>query len=351
MSDLGARTNPTEALNRYWGAGGASPTSYSQGVLANAQKFQGALGPALKEQAQRTRARGVLGQYGVAPPAPGGAPGGGIPVPTARPVSKRFVNPLPGWGQSRTDMGIDFSAPSGTPILAMGKGRFLGVGQGPGWPGTPGGETGVLYQLKKSKGLPSPYVFAYEGVRTNPKLQPGQKLHKGDVVGYGSGGGIETGYATSSGGTLSVAHGTQSHERRPRRGADPGGTRLSEPPLEAARIDRDQGRRDASLGRRLQHGSRSESRLLRGSWRTRACRQRQRHRDPSPPLHPGLPELRAHRTSRHRRPRRSPPRTFKRHSPRSSAADRRRGREDSQRLDVPPRADPPTAAVPPTAVN
>lgn len=71
MSDLGARSNPTEALNRYWGVGGSAPTSYSRSVFADAQNFKGVAQAAGK----RARAQAIVSRMGGR--TPGGGTGGG----------------------------------------------------------------------------------------------------------------------------------------------------------------------------------------------------------------------------------------------------------------------------------
>jgi membrane-bound lytic murein transglycosylase B len=106
-------------------------------------------------------------------------------------------NPLPGWQRGRIDMGVDFSAPPGTPIRSPFDAVVVRVGA-PGWPG---GGGGVL--LEPAHGQ---FVFIYESVQA--VVSPGQRVHPGQVIGFGSATslstGIEIGFADANGSPLAA---------------------------------------------------------------------------------------------------------------------------------------------------
>jgi murein DD-endopeptidase MepM/ murein hydrolase activator NlpD len=94
-------------------------------------------------------------------------------------------------------MGVDFSAPPGTPIRAPLDAVVVGVGA-PGWPG---GGGGVLLQLANGK-----YMFIYESVQA--LVAPGERVQAGQVIAFGSATsastGIEIGFADANG--VPLAH-------------------------------------------------------------------------------------------------------------------------------------------------
>jgi membrane-bound lytic murein transglycosylase B len=106
-------------------------------------------------------------------------------------------NPLPGWQRGRIDMGVDFSAPPGTPIRSPFDAVVVRVGA-PGWPG---GGGGVL--LEPAHGQ---FVFIYESVQA--VVNPGQRVQPGQVIGLGSATssstGIEIGFADANGSPLAA---------------------------------------------------------------------------------------------------------------------------------------------------
>ncbi len=106
-------------------------------------------------------------------------------------------NPLPGWQRGRIDMGVDFSAPPGTPIRSPFDAVVVRVGA-PGWPG---GGGGVL--LEPAHGQ---YVFIYESVQA--VVSPGQRVQPGQVIAFGSATssstGIEIGFADATGAPLAA---------------------------------------------------------------------------------------------------------------------------------------------------
>jgi hypothetical protein len=106
-------------------------------------------------------------------------------------------NPVPGWQRGRIDMGVDFSAPPGTPILAPLDSVVVRTGA-PGWPG---GGGGVLLQLANGR-----YMFIYESVQA--LVQPGQRVRAGQVIALAGptslSTGIEIGFADANG--VPLAH-------------------------------------------------------------------------------------------------------------------------------------------------
>ena len=116
--------------------------------------------------------------------------------------NKRFAFPAPGWQNSRTDMGKDFAyTHEGQPILALSSGTI--VKTSPGEEHWEGGN-GFLLKLDNAKGVPSQYVYYYEGIV--PTVKPGDKVKKGQLVGEGGiTGSIEIGWANSEGVPLSVS--------------------------------------------------------------------------------------------------------------------------------------------------
>lgn len=177
MSDLGARTNPTEALNRYLGVGGSAPTSYSSNILTNAQGY-GSVTRAARKQA---RAQQILAQAGLAPGGRAGAPA--APAALASGVGKGpYINPY--GSPTEIDMGVDYGGTG--PIGAIGRGHVVGESSF-------GGGPYLAYQLDKGprKGWT---VYVAEGIQ--PTVRPGQVVKKGQVVANQSSG-IETGWAAS----------------------------------------------------------------------------------------------------------------------------------------------------------
>lgn len=101
-----------------------------------------------------------------------------------------YANPVPGQPQGRSDQGVDYGLPSGSPVVAVGKGKVVSTtrtGAGAGWPGG----QGVIYKLTKGPQA-GKNIFVFE--QFAPTVNPGQKVRKGQVIGKGIGGSIETGY-------------------------------------------------------------------------------------------------------------------------------------------------------------
>jgi membrane-bound lytic murein transglycosylase B len=107
------------------------------------------------------------------------------------------TNPLPGWQRGRIDMGVDFSAAPGTPILSPFNAVVVKVGAS-GWPG---GGGGVLLQPAHGQ-----FVYIYESVES--VVRPGQRVLAGQKIGFGgptaSSTGIEIGFADANGSPLAA---------------------------------------------------------------------------------------------------------------------------------------------------
>lgn len=125
--------------------------------------------------------------------------------PVRRPGAGGYVNPLPGgFAAGRTDMGVDFTAAPGAPILAIGDARILGIY--PNWypPGGPNGGNLLEYELLSG---PSAGRKVYVAEQIEVTVHPGESVRAGAVIGrYASSGtGIETGWAAGGGVTLAQA--------------------------------------------------------------------------------------------------------------------------------------------------
>lgn len=147
----------------------------------------------------------LLGQrFGYTPSAAStGEAAGASSAPSSAPV--RGAKSLPGGYVSpfsakvtpgRTDQGVDFSAPPGSSVLAIGKARIAGIV--PNWYK---GQPLVYYKLLDGprKGQ---YIYAAEQI--TPTVRVGQVVNAGQPIGRvaASGTGLELGFATSSGATL-----------------------------------------------------------------------------------------------------------------------------------------------------
>ena len=194
LHDLGFGSDPKAAMSGY--TGGYSDAEYNDPVLTDAKASYSNLdkpgNPKAVKRLKKVKAKAAdLGlKAGVKKNKVVTVPGKG-----------RYVFPFPqnkGWTWSRTDMGTDFGygASTGAPIRALGSGKIVQTGA-PGWPG----EGGILLKLDHAKGLPSPYIFVYEGIE--PTVEAGQRVKKGQLVGRGGiTGSIEIGFADSSGQAL-----------------------------------------------------------------------------------------------------------------------------------------------------
>lgn len=195
-------SDPQGALSAY--SGGYAAGDYNNPILEDAKASYGALDKpgnpkALKRLAATKRKALNLGLAA-------GKQASAKKVVTV-PGKGRYVFPFPenkGWSWSRTDMGTDFAySKEGAPIRALGSGVVTKTGA-PGWPG----EGGVLLKLDHAKGLPSPYVFVYEGVV--PTVSAGQRVKRGQLLARGGiTGSIEIGFADSSGQALAASEYTE----------------------------------------------------------------------------------------------------------------------------------------------
>ncbi len=92
--------------------------------------------------------------------------------------SDKLTNPLPGYAASsgfghrwgRMHQGIDFGAPSGTPIRAAAPGRVLSTGWESGY--------GRVTKLQHARGFQTLYAHQSRIV-----VRPGQRVHRGQVIG------------------------------------------------------------------------------------------------------------------------------------------------------------------------
>jgi hypothetical protein len=112
-----------------------------------------------------------------------------------------YVNPLPGFKLSRTDMGVDASAAPGTPIRAMGNAKILGIQ--PNWYS---GQPYLYYELLDG---PRKGEVQFVAEQITPTVKPGQKVKVGQTIArYApSGTGIEAGIGTRGGQTQAQAEG------------------------------------------------------------------------------------------------------------------------------------------------
>jgi hypothetical protein len=110
-----------------------------------------------------------------------------------------YVNPFPGASIGRTDQGVDVSMKPGDPIRAIGNARVIGV-----IPNWFQGQPLVYYQLLDG---PKAGQYVYVAEQINNIAKPGTVLRAGEPVATyaGSGTGVETGWATSSGQTKARA--------------------------------------------------------------------------------------------------------------------------------------------------
>jgi len=119
------------------------------------------------------------------------------PAPTPKPALAAYVNPFAGQNVTpqRIDQGVDYSAPSGTPIRALGAGTITSAtARGSGWPG------GGFIEEKLSGGpLKGQTIYTAENV--SPTVQAGQTVKAGQQIGVFTGG-IETGFGNARGDAL-----------------------------------------------------------------------------------------------------------------------------------------------------
>lgn len=135
------------------------------------------------------------GPSSTAPPAGGGSSPAG--VRSALPGGKGYFSPFSAKATAgRTDQGVDFSAPPGSKVLAIGKAKIMGIE--PNWYR---GQPFIYYKLLDGPRA-GQYVYAAEQIK--PTVRVGQIVPAGHPIGVvaPSGTGLELGFATASGATL-----------------------------------------------------------------------------------------------------------------------------------------------------
>lgn len=152
----------------------------------------------------------LLGErFGYTPSTPGpsssAAPGGSSPgaagVRSKLGAGTGYVSPFSAKATTgRTDQGVDFSAPPGSSVLAIGRAKIMGIEQN--WYR---GQPFIYYKLLDGPRA-GQYVYAAEQI--TPTVRVGQIVPAGRPIGRvaPSGTGLELGFATANGATL--AHST-----------------------------------------------------------------------------------------------------------------------------------------------
>lgn len=207
LHSLGFGSDPQAALSAY--SGGYAAGDYNNPILTDAQASYSALDkptvvpPRVMASFEQAQAKAEQLGIPVKTPEELSVPGSGQLV--SIPGKGRYVFPFPenkGWVWSRTDMGTDFAyTHEGAPIRALGSGTI--VAPIPGEAHWEGGN-GLILKLDHAKGLPSPYVFLYEGIA--PTVQPGQRVARGQLIAKGAiTGSIEMGFSNSEGVPLAAS--------------------------------------------------------------------------------------------------------------------------------------------------
>jgi murein DD-endopeptidase MepM/ murein hydrolase activator NlpD len=149
----------------------------------------------------------LLGErFGYTPSTPGPgseAPSGSSPagVRSKLGAGTGYVSPFSAKATAgRTDQGVDFSAPPGSSVLAIGRAKIMGIEQN--WYR---GQPFIYYKLLDGPRA-GQYVYAAEQIQ--PTVRVGQIVPAGQPIGRvaRSGTGLELGFATANGATL--AHST-----------------------------------------------------------------------------------------------------------------------------------------------
>jgi hypothetical protein len=114
-------------------------------------------------------------------------------------VAGGYTNPIPGAAIGRTDQGVDATLSPGSPILALGRSKVIGI-----IPNWYSGQPFVWLQLLDGVDAGKYYYVAEQ---ITPSVTPGQVVNAGEPIGtYSSSGtGLELGWATSTGQTLARA--------------------------------------------------------------------------------------------------------------------------------------------------
>ncbi len=104
------------------------------------------------------------------------------PMDASRITSRFGMREHPILGFSALHAGVDFAAPSGTPILAAGTGRVISAG--------PNGGYGLYVKLQHTQDVATAYAHMS---RIGPGIKPGVAVRQGQVIGFVGSTGMSTG--------------------------------------------------------------------------------------------------------------------------------------------------------------
>ena len=104
------------------------------------------------------------------------------PMDASRITSKFGMREHPILGSSALHAGVDFAAPTGTPILAAGAGKVAAAG--------PNGGYGLYVKLQHSQDVATAYAHMS---RIGPGIKPGVAVRQGQVIGFVGSTGMSTG--------------------------------------------------------------------------------------------------------------------------------------------------------------
>jgi len=104
------------------------------------------------------------------------------PMDASRITSRFGMREHPILGFSALHAGVDFAAPSGTPILAAGAGRVMSAG--------PNGGYGLYVKLQHTHDVATAYAHMS---RIGPGIKPGVAVRQGQVIGFVGSTGMSTG--------------------------------------------------------------------------------------------------------------------------------------------------------------
>jgi murein DD-endopeptidase MepM/ murein hydrolase activator NlpD len=104
------------------------------------------------------------------------------PMDASRITSRFGMREHPILGFSALHAGVDFAAPSGTPILAAGTGKVVAAG--------PNGGYGLYVKLQHTRDVATAYAHMS---RIGPGIKPGVSVRQGQVIGFVGSTGMSTG--------------------------------------------------------------------------------------------------------------------------------------------------------------
>jgi murein DD-endopeptidase MepM/ murein hydrolase activator NlpD len=104
------------------------------------------------------------------------------PMDASRITSRFGMREHPILGFSALHAGVDFAAPSGTPILAAGAGKVVAAGRNGGY--------GLYVKLQHTKDIATAYAHMS---RLGPGIKPGVSVRQGQVIGFVGSTGLSTG--------------------------------------------------------------------------------------------------------------------------------------------------------------